>query len=311
MVFVSSQIPQLRERLKEAEALRYPKLAAEPVEPLQGPQDVQKGTKTSKRACQGNPWLETWQDGFFVPRYKLEYPECPVQLPEEDVSIPSDVLHVYTQLILAWSRHCEDINLEYGIWIQTEHFAQRRWIADARRGCPKWRRGYCGAQCRDGSPCAAPVTPHGTRCQRHGGAGQEKAFAKLLQWYEDLHKQSTRTYAHFAPITETSMRHEDEGKPHGRKYRGFKRECRGKDTFAVRRLRARLRVHREAEVLAGLAGPSRLVGVLGDFRRRRYAELVKEGMPHLAELVYGVARDGSLQYPGEVELAQKYATLKS
>lgn len=245
MVFVSSQIPQLRERLKETEALRYTKQAAEPVEPLQGPQEAPPAHpdgKRQRRAYQGNPWLETWEDGFFLPHYTLEYPECPVHLPEDDdTPIHPDVLHIYTQLILAWSRHCEDINLEHGIWIQTEHYSQRRWIVDARHGCPKWRRGYCGAKCRDGSSCAAPVTPHGTRCQRHGGAGQEKAFAKRLQWYEDLHREGTRHYARFTPVTETLLRHDDEGKPDGRKYGGFKRECRGQKSFAMRRNRTQLR----------------------------------------------------------------------
>ena len=242
MVFVSSQIPQLREqipqlreRLKEVETLRYPKQEAS---------IVQGGVNTNR---QGNPWLETWEDGFFMPRSKLEYPERPVKLPDDDAPIPTDLLRVCTQLTLAWSRHCKDINLEYGIWIQTIHYAQRRWIADARRGCPKWRRGNCGAKCRDGSQCMARVTPHGTRCQRHGGASQEKKFAKQLQWYEYLHESSTRIYAQLAPITSTSMRHDEEGKPDGRKYHGFKRECRGQDPFAVRRLHARLRTHRGLE----------------------------------------------------------------
>lgn len=44
-------------------------------------------------------------------------------------------------------------------------------------------RDRCGARCRDGTPCQAPVyTPQNFRCKRHGGASPQAVIA--ARWRE-------------------------------------------------------------------------------------------------------------------------------
>lgn len=274
MVLESGQIPLLREWVKEALEQRFP-------EP--SPQVLQT---YKARKHQGNPWLETWEDGFFIARYTPTFPPCPTDR-ASDPTLTFEQLALHSEMIRSWLRACDNVELEYGFWLQTQQEVRRRWITDARRGCPKWQRGYCGAKCRDGSPCQAPVTPHGTRCQRHGGARQEAAFLKRLEFYEDLFKRSSHEYARFAPLTPRLMRFLDDGKPSGMLPGGFKRHARGSEPFALRRTRRAYREAYEAKRKRGEVGPTQREGEWGDWCRQRYAELVKDGCPILAEFLYG------------------------
>jgi hypothetical protein len=281
MVVESGQIPLLRERVRKAMDERYPPATPEIIK------------QCKERKHRGNPWLESWEDGFFVPLYNLAYPSPPAwpkYLPEDPKlwtsnKIYTDLFHLYTQSVLSWCKKCDAIDLDFGLWLQLRQEVRRRWITDARRGCPKWRRGYCGALCRDGSECRSLVTPHGSRCQRHGGAKQEEAFLKRLESYESMYREGTDTYLLHAPMTARLMRFLDDDKPSGLRSSCFKRAARGRDSYAMRRARVFLSLAIKSRAVE--RGPAQIDGLHGEWVRKRYDYFVSIGCPFMAEYLYG------------------------